>query len=73
MVSSDTDFGTLLARYGSARPSFVLLRRANELTPDAQADLLLAALVEVAEELNAGAIVSVSPGHLRVRRLPFGA
>ena len=71
-VSSDTDFGALLARFDRTRPSFVLLRHGNELTPDAQADLLLTALVDAATELEAGAVVSVSPGHLRARRLPFG-
>ncbi len=71
-MSSDTDFGALLARFDRTRPSFVLLRHGNELTPDAQADLLLTALVDAAAELEAGAVVSVSPGHLRARRLPFG-
>jgi predicted nuclease of predicted toxin-antitoxin system len=72
IVSSDTDFGTLLARYERTRPSFVLLRHGNELTPNAQADLLITALADAAGELDVGGIVSVSPGHLRVRRLPFG-
>jgi predicted nuclease of predicted toxin-antitoxin system len=72
IVSSDTDFGALLARFDRTRPSFVLLRHGNEITPDAQADLLLTALVDAAAELEAGAAVSVSPAHLRARRLPFG-
>ncbi len=65
VVSSDTDFGALLARFDRTRPSFVLLRHGNELTSDAQADLLLTALVDAVAELDAGAVVSVSPGHLR--------
>jgi predicted nuclease of predicted toxin-antitoxin system len=72
VVSSDTDFGALLARFDRTRQSFLLLRHGNELTPDAQADLRLTALVDAAAELEAGAVVSVSPGHLRARRLPFG-
>jgi hypothetical protein len=47
----------------------VLLRSADHLTPDQQADLLLANLEAVAEDLAAGAVVSLAQGHLRVRRL----
>lgn len=32
IVSSDTDFGALLARYGHAKPAFCLLRHMNEVT-----------------------------------------
>jgi hypothetical protein len=52
-------------------PSFVLIREMNELTPDAQADLLLAAIAD--RELAAGAVVTIARGRVRVRRLPFGA
>jgi len=72
IVSSDSDFGALLARHGHRHPSFVLLRHGNELTAAAQADLLVAAIAAAADELEAGAVISVSPGHLRTRRLPFG-
>jgi predicted nuclease of predicted toxin-antitoxin system len=72
IVSSDSDFGALLARHGHQRPSFVLLRHCNELTAAGQTDLLLVAIEAATEELDAGAVISVSPGHLRARRLPFG-
>ena len=72
IVSSDSDFGALLARHGHRRPSFVLLRHCNELTAAGQADLLVTAIAAATEELDAGAVISVSPGHLRARRLPFG-
>ncbi|WP_261568000.1 DUF5615 family PIN-like protein [Frankia gtarii] len=42
VVSSDSDFSMILARSGDAKPSFVLLRHLNELSPDQQADLLRA-------------------------------
>lgn len=71
IVSSDSDFGVLLARHDHHRPSFVLLRRCNELSAAGQAELLVAAIAAAAEELDAGAVVSVSPGHLRARRIPF--
>jgi predicted nuclease of predicted toxin-antitoxin system len=35
IVSADTDFGAILAARQSAKPSFVLLRRTNNLSPEA--------------------------------------
>ena len=48
----------------------ILLRSADHLTPDQQATLLLANLPAVAAELDAGAVVSIARGRLRVRSLP---
>jgi predicted nuclease of predicted toxin-antitoxin system len=70
IVSADTDFGELLAVSRASRPSVVLLRSADHLTPDQQADLLLANLPAVAAELETGAVVSIARGRLRVRPLP---
>lgn len=71
IVSADTDFGTLLAQSGATSPSVLLLqlrspRRARQL-----ADLLLANLAAVTDELDAGAIVVVEDERVRVRRLPI--
>lgn len=71
VVSSDSDFGTLLARSGDSLPSFVLLRHLNELTPDEQAGLLVECLAAAADHLGKGAVVSIRPGHVRVRPLPL--
>jgi predicted nuclease of predicted toxin-antitoxin system len=71
IVSEDTDFGALLAHAGAAAPSFVLLRAAEPLDPERQATLLIANLPAVEEELRAGAIVVLSRGRIRVRRLPI--
>jgi predicted nuclease of predicted toxin-antitoxin system len=72
VVSSDTDFGAILARRDLSSPSFVLIRHMNDLTPDAQAELLVAAIADAEAELLAGAVVSIGRGRLRVCRLPFG-
>ena len=40
IVSADTDFAAILAQLDRAKPSFVLLRRVNEMTPDQHAALL---------------------------------
>lgn len=70
IVSADTDFGDLLAVSRADRPSVVLLRSADRLTPDRQADLLAANLPAVEPELMAGAVVSIARGRMRVRPLP---
>jgi len=49
IVSADTDFGELLAVARAVRPSVVLLRSADHLTPDQQAGLLVTNLPVTAE------------------------
>ena len=71
IVSEDTDFGALLARKRTVRPSFVLLRTVEPMTPDAQAALLIANLDEIAPSLAGGCIASIGRGHLRIRPLPL--
>jgi len=70
IVSAHTDFGELLAVSGATRPSVVLLRSADRLTPDQQAAVLADNLPAVAGELDIGAVISIARGRLRVRMLP---
>jgi predicted nuclease of predicted toxin-antitoxin system len=72
VVTADTDFSMLLALRSTAGPSVVLLRQVAELRPDAHFDLLVANLPAVAADLDAGAVVSLSPTRLAIRRLPLG-
>jgi predicted nuclease of predicted toxin-antitoxin system len=44
---------------------------ASHVSPDGQAALLLANLPSVTADLEAGAVVSLTRFHLRVRRLPI--
>ncbi len=68
IVSADSDFGELLAAArGATRPSVVLLRSADRLTSDQQA----ANLPAVADDLEAGAIVTIARGRMRIRSLPI--
>ncbi len=60
IVSEDTDFGALLARAGARAPSFVLIRSAAPMTPDAQAFLIVAALGRLVDDLDAGCIAVVN-------------
>jgi predicted nuclease of predicted toxin-antitoxin system len=71
IVSADADFATLLAVANRSEPSFILLRSADLLTPNQQAELILANLEAVASDLHAGAVVTIGRGHLRVRSLPM--
>jgi predicted nuclease of predicted toxin-antitoxin system len=69
VVSADTDFGELLARDRLGLPSAILLRRNHD--PDDQVRTILDALVDVTDDLLAGAIVVIVEDRLRVRRLPI--
>lgn len=72
IVSADSDFGELLAASrGAIRPSAVLLRSADRLTSDEQAAVLAANLPVVADDLEAGAVVTIARGRMRVRSLPI--
>ncbi len=59
------------AARGSAGPSVVLLRHVSELPWPVHLSLLVDNLPAVAEDLKAGAVVSLSPTRLAVRRLPI--
>ena len=71
ILSSDTDFGELLARSNAGLPSVVLFRRQGERRAAQIAALLAANLDAVAEELDAGAIVVLEADRIRIRRLPM--
>jgi hypothetical protein len=55
---------------GHEKPSVVLLRSADHLTPAGQAELLVANLPAVIDELLCGAIVTFARGRACVRLLP---
>lgn len=71
LVTLDTDFGALLAHSGDELPSVVLLRGEVTRLPARQAALLLANLDQVESDLEAGALVVIADGRVRVRRLPI--
>jgi predicted nuclease of predicted toxin-antitoxin system len=70
LLSADTDFGELLANSPVLAPSVILLRRTDK-TADALAAVLIGNLDQVADDLQAGAIVVITDTRVRARRLPI--
>ena len=70
LLTLDTDFGALVARWRATAPSIVLYRGEITRRADPQAELLLANLDAVTDDLRVGAIVVIGDGRIRIRRLP---
>jgi predicted nuclease of predicted toxin-antitoxin system len=70
VVTLDADFHALLAVTGAATPSVVRIR-IEGLGGEALARVILGVVDAVRNKLETGAAVSVTPGRIRVRRLPI--
>jgi predicted nuclease of predicted toxin-antitoxin system len=71
VVTFDADFHQLLAVSGAASPSVIRIR-IERLKGDPVAAILQQVISIAKIELSAGAVVSVTPGRIRVRTLPIG-
>jgi predicted nuclease of predicted toxin-antitoxin system len=70
VLTSDLDFGMILAASGDRRPSVVQLR-SEILGPDQIGEVVLRALEAARSELEAGALVTIDATRSRVRILPL--
>jgi predicted nuclease of predicted toxin-antitoxin system len=71
VLTHDLDFGALLALTHARGPSVIQVCT-QDVTPAGMRDLLIKALQECAEKLEAGALVIVDEARLRARILPLG-
>jgi predicted nuclease of predicted toxin-antitoxin system len=71
VISSDTDFGTLLAEMRAIAPSMILVRRLSNRRADELAALILANLRDVTDALEQGAVIVIEETRVRVRLLPL--
>ena len=70
LVTTDTDFGTILALTGASRPSVLLLRGIVD-SVDERVDALLDVLLRAERVLSEGAVVVIEPDRYRIRYLPI--
>ena len=70
LITTDTDFPTLLALSGDAIPSVILLRGVGD-SIQGRLAAVLTALPSIQEELEAGAVAVVEPERVRLRSLPI--
>ena len=73
LITADSDFSMLLAARGAVGPSVVLLRHVAELHWSVHLALLVDNLPAVLQDLGAGAVASLSPTRMAVRRLQIGS
>jgi predicted nuclease of predicted toxin-antitoxin system len=71
IISSDMDFGDLIAARELIRPSVILFRRVERRT-NSRLALLLKNLAAISVDLERGSIVILESSRMRIRRLPIG-
>jgi predicted nuclease of predicted toxin-antitoxin system len=70
LVTTDTDFGTILALTGATGPSVLLLRGIGD-SVDEPVTAVLEFLPRVEGELSEGAVVVIEEDRFRIRYLPI--
>jgi predicted nuclease of predicted toxin-antitoxin system len=70
LITTDTDFGTILALTGADGPNVLLLRGVGD-TVDERVSAILDILPRVEYELSEGAVIVLEPDRYRVRFLPI--
>lgn len=70
-ISADTDFGYILSKTSSNKPSVIILRGEMTRNPTLQAKILLANLTRIEDELDKGSLVVIDGKRIRLRSLPI--
>lgn len=70
VLTHDLDFGAILAATQGEKPSVVQIR-AEDVSPDVIGTQVIAALQQMAVELEDGALITVDPNRTRLRVLPL--
>ncbi len=70
VLTHDLDFGAILAATQGTKPSVVQIRSAD-VSPEAIGKPVIAALRQMASELEQGALITIDPQHARLRVLPL--
>ena len=70
LLTSDLDFGELVAASGADLPSVVVFRL-RDMRPGSVNQYLREVVAHHADALDEGAVISVDEGHVRVRPLPI--
>lgn len=70
VLTHDLDFVAILAATQGEKPSVVQIR-AEDVSPDVIGAPVVSALRQMADELEAGALVTVDPNRTRLRVLPL--
>ena len=70
VLTHDLDFGAILAATQGEKPSVVQIR-AEDVSPDVIGNPVIAALRQMATELENGALLTVEPARTRLRLLPL--
>ncbi|MEB3290145.1 MAG: DUF5615 family PIN-like protein [Leptolyngbya sp.] len=70
VFTHDLDFSTILATTQASIPSVIQLR-SQDILPDTSANPILAALQQLAKELEGGALITVDETRTRARILPI--
>jgi predicted nuclease of predicted toxin-antitoxin system len=70
VLTHDLDFGAILASTHGEKPSVVQIR-SEKVSPEAVGRQVLTALLQLADELEEGALLTIDPGSTRLRLLPL--
>jgi len=70
VITHDLDFGSILAATHGEKPSVVQIR-AEDVSPEAIALQVIAALKQMESDLEEGALLTVDPDRTRLRLLPL--